>query len=64
MGKLEGYMHHCHLCGKEFYTHGDCDWSYRGREHSRNGKDLYFCSWGCLRKHEAESEQKKKTRKR
>ncbi len=49
----------CKVCGKAFYTPLADDWAYQKRLYQRNKSDLrlWFCSWGCLRKWEAENEK-------
>ena len=40
----------CPICGKEFFINGE-EWAYKRRDTPR-GKQIWFCSWGCMRKYE------------
>lgn len=53
----------CHLCGKRFLGSEDA-WRFK-RTQQGISHILYFCSWSCIRKWDAEMEAKrKKGRKR
>ncbi|MBP3656660.1 MAG: hypothetical protein J6K32_08195 [Clostridia bacterium] len=54
----------CETCGASFVRqHGHAYWRYRS---SGTGAKAQFCSWGCMRKWDAEAEKKKsgKTRRK
>ena len=61
MGKQKTYATDriCPVCGKEFICYLNSQWVYRGYF---DGEKL-FCSWGCMRKAEAEEEKKQKTKR-
>ena len=49
----------CKTCGKLFYCPMMEDWVYKRTVHTDKGdKRQWFCSWGCLRKWEAERGKK------
>ena len=50
-----GRVRKCPVCGKEYIINADV-WAYRKTR--KNAGDMYFCSWGCLRKHERENKPK------
>ena len=45
--RIEGYIHICPVCKKEFYARSE--WVYKKRIKKTTDKS-YICSWGCLRK--------------
>lgn len=49
--RYDDHYRNCPVCGKPFFIPDYADYAYR-----RDTK--YFCSWGCMRKHDG----KKKTR--
>ena len=52
---LQMNLRTCPVCGKEYWA--GQEWVYRkGYEKSYR----YFCSWGCLRREELETESRKK----
>ena len=48
---LAGWQKKCPVCGKKFWAFAD--WAYQ--KGYRAGK-VYFCTWKCLRKQEAEED--------
>ena len=54
MGKT---LRKCKVCGKKFYASDE--YVYKIRK-SKMGSYYWFCSWGCMRKHEREKEEKGK----
>ena len=59
-GNVVGYKT-CPICGKLFYV-PSADWAYRRvvRFKHKYIKIEYYCKWSCLRKREAEIENKHK----
>lgn len=58
--KLYGVMrndHKCRVCGKVFDRYAGKDWAWRMKI---GGNDVYFCSYGCMRKIEAKRFPQKK----
>ena len=52
----------CYSCGKHFVLTGCLkDYAYKKQ---KNGKMVYFCSWGCLRETERGTKRKKKKKKK
>lgn len=54
MDKIEWFESRvCAICGKVFYPPDPGEWVYKLEyERKHKHKVIYFCSWGCLRKHE------------
>lgn len=50
----------CPVCGKTFVCYSIAAWTYKRYHKDRN---IVFCSWGCLQKHNRMVEEMKKTRK-
>ena len=44
----------CPICGKVYLRSG-MDWAYR---RPTNKGTTYFCSWGCMRKHDKKNPKK------
>lgn len=38
----------CPVCGKDYIIQHTADWAYQKQIGT---KHLYYCSWGCMRKH-------------
>lgn len=38
----------CPVCGKNFLMITTREWAYKS--YRKDGKCIYYCSWGCLRK--------------
>lgn len=53
MIKLESHYRKCAMCGKEFFVPDFSSYAYK------RGLNKYFCKWSCLRKYDAEKENKK-----
>lgn len=50
----------CDRCGRDIFVPEKKSWAYKKTPGSEqmgmtNSKTLYFCSWGCMRKYEAET---------
>jgi YHS domain-containing protein len=59
MDILEGWVHKCPICGKEFWARSE--YAFK----CNVGKKLaYFCSWHCIRKYEKEKEKEKEQRRK
>lgn len=50
---FDGFRHKCPMCGKCFSAQSD--WAYK-MVNKKTGT-IYFCSWGCKRRKEAELEK-------
>lgn len=59
--RIFGTMKKCPVCGKEFLVPDVAVWAYKLHETNSAGTVLlkYFCTWGCLRKWEAENKPKR-----
>lgn len=53
---MEGFRHKCPMCGKGFSAQSD--WAYK--MNNKKTGTVYFCSWNCKRKREAELEKMKR----
>lgn len=55
-------FYRCHICGKVFYTYDADDWVYQRTVYtkSRRNQRLWFCSWGCMRKWDAEHPKRRR----
>ena len=57
-----GTMKRCPVCGKEFLVPDVHIWAYQ--QQKAKGKKAtahyFFCTWGCMRKWEAENKPKRK----
>lgn len=50
----------CPICGKEFECFGEKTWAYKKGHPKKHKIDyVYFCSWKCLRRSEAEASEAK-----
>lgn len=53
----------CKYCGKEFFVNDLDKWAYKRYSRSdENSSRMYFHTWSCLRKFDADKEAKKKTK--
>lgn len=57
-----GTMKKCPVCGKEFLVPDVANWAYKQYKAKCNGSSAmnYFCTWGHMRKWEAENAPKRK----
>lgn len=57
-----GAWHTCPVCGKKKYISHPADWVYKGYVDGKyHTEKKLFCSWSCLRKHEADHPPKKRS---
>ena len=49
----------CGVCGKDFFIPVVGYWVYKRENHLKDGNEIYFCGWNCMRKFEKEYEEKK-----
>ena len=59
-----GAYKNCPTCGKQFFIPYLDDWAYRRYKKGAIHDRIYICSWSCLRKWDAEHEDKRKCRKK
>ena len=50
----------CPICGKVFYCDYEEIWVYKRIDHKHGSHIKMFCSWGCMRKWDAENRPKPK----
>lgn len=56
IGAYLGKEKHCPICGKEFFICTE-EWAFK-RQKKKNGHPFYMCSYTCVRKWDAENEEK------